>query len=131
MYVLLDGVGVCLLGVVCIAAISSVAAASSSTLVIVGATSLASAIVAVVVPLPVVTLLLQLLVCWRNLDGGRWGMSYWHHAICNLWGIVSSLWLCWGGGPISSAASLLSNSFTSPSACVALLVYCTILSAKD
>ena len=35
-----------------------------------------------------------------------------------------------GGGPISSAASLLSNSFTSPSACVALSAYCTILSAN-
>ena len=28
-----------------------------------------------------------------------------------------------GGGPISSAASLLSNSFTFPSACVALSTY--------
>ena len=57
---LVDDVGVCLFGVVCIAAISSVAATSSSTLVIVGATSLASAIVFVVVPLPSVTLLLRM-----------------------------------------------------------------------
>ena len=91
------GVGVCLLGVVCIAAISYVASDSSSTLVIVGATSLASAIVFIVVPLPDVTLLLRLLVCWWDMDEGRWGMSAWHHDICHLWGIVSSVWLCWGG----------------------------------
>ena len=94
---LLDGVGVCLLGVVCIAAIYSVAAASSYTLVIFGAKSLSSTIVFVVVPLTAVTLLLRLLVCWKDLDGGRWVMSAWHHDICHLLGIVSSLWLCWGG----------------------------------
>ena len=94
MYVLLDGIGVCLLIVVCILEISSVATASSSTLVIVGARSLASTIVFVVDPLLSVTMLL---VCWRDLDGVRWGMPDWHHAICHLWGIVSSLWLCCGG----------------------------------
>ena len=127
---LIYGVVVCLLGVACILAISSVAAASSSTLVIVWVTSLASAIVFIVVPLPTITLMLQLLLCWWDLDGGRWGMSAWNHAICHLWGIVSILWLCWGG-PISSTASLLSNSFTFPWACVDLSEYCKMLSAKD
>ena len=70
------------MGVVCITAISSVATASSSTLVVVGETSLASVIVFVVAPIPFVTMLLRLLVCWMDLDGGRWGMSAWHHAIC-------------------------------------------------
>ena len=37
---------------------------------------------------------------------------------------------CVGGGPISSAASLISSSFTFPSAYVALSVYCTMISAK-
>ena len=88
---LLYGVVVRLLGLVCIAAISSVAAASFSTLVIVVATSLASVIVFIVVPLPAVTMLLWMLVCWWDLDVGRWGMSAWNHAICHLWGIVSIL----------------------------------------
>ena len=35
-----------------------------------------------------------------------------------------------GGVPISSAGNLFSNSFTFPSACVALSAYCTHLSAN-
>ena len=43
---------------------------------------------------------------------------------------ISSVFVS-GGGPISSAASLLSNSFTFHSACVVLSAYCTMLSGND
>ena len=69
-----------------------------------------------------------------KLVGSGWRqVGYVRLASCHMPFVVHSIQYVYvlGGVPISSAASLLSNSFTFPYACVALSAYCTMIYAND